>query len=186
MSRPRLPGNISRRVSALLTCGVLLGTGAAGTAAYWSTSSTTQSGEFTTASLKITASGSTDYAFPFPASLLPGDSSAALVNVENVGTVPFDYVGSVHSAHALGRAVTLTVRSGGTVDGGTCSGGTPVVANRSITGGKAAFTGSRGPLSAQTGAEALCLQITLPETAAGSLAGSSGSIQFTFDATGTS
>ncbi|MEJ9078034.1 MULTISPECIES: hypothetical protein [Gordonia] len=175
--------SVSRRVRALLACGLLLGSGAMGTAALWSTSAQTVSGTFTTAYLKIQTNGSTPYSFTFPGSLLPGSSTAFLIQVQNVGSTPFTYVGSVQSASALGQATTLTSRVGGTVSGPTCTGGSGVT-GQAVTGTKAAFRSTSGVLPATTGTENVCVQLTLPLGAVGTLAGSTGTVLFTFDATG--
>lgn len=174
---------VSRRIRALLACGVLLGSGAMGTAALWSTSAQTVSGTFTTAYLKIQANGSSPYTFTFPGALLPGSSTAFLIQVQNAGSTPFTYVGSVQSASALGQATTLTSRVDGTVSGTTCTGGSGVT-GQSVTSLKSSFRSASGVLPAMTGTENVCVQLTLTAGANASLAGSSGTVLFTFDATG--
>lgn len=183
-------GSASRRVRALLTCGILLGTSAVGTAALWSTSSATVSGQFSTASLAIQANGSVAHTFTFPGTLLPGDTTAAVINVQNTGSIPLVYNASVSSSSALGTAMTLTARSGGTLGSGSvsgttvCTGGAQVALNVAITATAAAFSSGRGPLAPATGTESLCVQLTLPTSADAALAGTSGTVTFTFDAIG--
>ncbi|MDV7100251.1 hypothetical protein R4227_08925 [Gordonia amicalis] len=175
---------MSSRLRALLTCGILLTTGAIGTTALWSTTAATTSGTFTTANLEIKANGSVAHTFAFPGALLPGNTTAYVVNVQNTGSVQFHYDAKVSSSTALGQAMRLRVVVDGTVSGTTCTSGTQIATNLAITGSPVAFATNRGPLAATTGTEALCMQLTLPSTAAGSLAGTSGSVTFTFDATG--
>ena len=185
--RPRFTPQRSRRVRALLACGILLGTGAFGTAAFWSTSAATVSGQFTTAHLEIRAEGQEHYTFTFPGTLLPGDTTAVLLNVQNTGSVPFGYDGKVSSGSTLGTAMTLTARAGGSVSGAACTGGTVLTTGQAITGTASSFfPAARGPLAAGTGTDPLCLQLTLPTGAPGVLAGTSGTVTFTFDATSTS
>ncbi|GAC82344.1 hypothetical protein GP2_002_00140 [Gordonia paraffinivorans NBRC 108238] len=177
--------NVSRRVRALLSCGILLTTGTLGTTALWSTTAATTSGTFTTANIELRVNGTDAYTFTFPGSLLPGSTTAAVVNVQNVGSVAIRYNARVSSSDALGQAMQLKVTAGGSVSGSTCTAGTGLVADGvSITGADAAFATSRGPLAATSGVETLCLQLTLPMSAPGTLAGNTGkTVKFTFDAT---
>ncbi|WP_232716113.1 hypothetical protein [Gordonia metallireducens] len=181
MSRLRWSPGASRRVRAMLTCGILLTTSAIGTTALWSTTAATTSGTFTTANLEIKANGSVAHTFAFPGSLVPGDTTANVVTVQNTGTVAFTYSAKVSSATTLGRAMQLRVVTGGTVSGSVCTGGTQLVTGVPITATATTFA-TRPSLAAATGAEALCMQLTLPTNAAGTLAGTTGTVTFTFDA----
>ncbi|GAB85885.1 hypothetical protein RVF83_22565 [Gordonia rubripertincta] len=186
MTRLTWSSGASRRLRALLTCGILLTTATIGTTALWTTSAATTSGTFTTANVEIKANGSASYLFAFPGSLLPGDTTAFVINVQNTGSVSFHYNSKVSSATALGQAMLLKVVAGGSVSGSTCvpgANGIQVADNVPITGNPVAFSTGRGPLAATSGSEALCLQLTLPTTAAGNLAGTGGSVTFTFDTT---
>ncbi|MGO3328170.1 MAG: hypothetical protein ACTIMF_16480, partial [Gordonia sp. (in: high G+C Gram-positive bacteria)] len=79
MRRPRLAYSLSRRVRAVLACGVLLGTGTIGTTALWSTSAATVSGQFTTAALEIKANGVKEYTFAFSGPVYPGYTTTPAV-----------------------------------------------------------------------------------------------------------
>ncbi|ALG84083.1 hypothetical protein [Gordonia phthalatica] len=166
---------------ALLASGILLGTGAIGTSALWSTTAATTSQEFTTANVDIRANGEKSLSFSFPEALLPGRSTAFVIKVQNIGSVPFTYTATVQSPDALGRAVTLSYATGVAPSNGACPGaGT----STTITGTPTEFRATTSWLSPTTGVDALCLQLSLPTTADGALAGQSGSARFIFSATG--
>ncbi|MEO9327357.1 hypothetical protein [Gordonia aurantiaca] len=170
---------------ALLTCGLLLTTATVGTTALWSTTAATTSGTFTTANIELEVSGFDTYTFTFPGSMLPGDSTAAVVNVQNKSSVAIRYSSRVSSGAELGRAMLLKVIAGGVLSGATCqlgSSGTAVVNAFPITSSDTVFDTGRGPLAATNGEQALCLQLTLPISAQGSLAGATSTVKFTFDA----
>lgn len=186
MRRIHWSANASRRVRALLTCGILLTTGVLGTTALWTTSAATTSGTFTTASVEIKANGDAPtHTFTFPDTLTPGQRTAYVVDVQNTGSVAFTYSVAVSSANAVGQAMTLRAVANGTVSGRTCSGGTQIVASQAITGSTVTFTSDRGPLAAGSGVEALCFELFLSLTAPASLLNSpTGSVTLTFTATG--
>ncbi|MCZ0913939.1 hypothetical protein O0V02_16200 [Gordonia amicalis] len=186
MSRFEWSPGLSRRVKALLTCGVLLGTGAIGTTALWSTTAATVSGQFTTATIAIRANSEVAHTFTFPGTLLPGDTTAYVVDVQNIGGVQFSYTASRSSSSPLAQAMLLSARYGlvANVSGTTtsCSGGTSV--GPIAIGSTMATIASRGPLAAGTGVERWCFQLSLPATASSTLAGTTGAVTFTFSATG--
>lgn len=193
----------SKRVRALLACGVLLGTGAIGTSALWSTTSQTLSGTFTTGVLKIEANGSHTATLTFPGTLLPAYTTAAMVDVQNVGSVALTYVPSVQATGTsgtpptdVGRWTTLkstvvaanaTVGSAST--GTVCpSGSATLVSAQNVSTAKTEFTGVPPRPLAVGSSERLCMQLTLrtdtPAQYAGLNLGSAGSVVFFFDATG--
>lgn len=181
---PATRRSMSRRVRALMSVGIVLGLGSVSTLAAWSATSATTSGQFTTGTVSIVANGSATYTFSFPGSLLPGDSTAALITVGNVGSVPFTYSAAVSSPSALVQATTMTVRAGAgaAVSGTSCTGGTLVTSGASITGTATTFSTGRGPLAATSGTEPMCVQLTLSPSAAAGLAATSGSALLTFTA----
>ncbi|EGD56932.1 hypothetical protein [Gordonia neofelifaecis] len=196
--RFRLPATTtSKRVRALLACGILLGTGAIGTSALWSTTSHTLSGQFTTATIEIRANGSAAATVSFPDTLLPGYTTATMVDVKNTGTLAFTYlpsVGSSNTATSVGQWTTLksTVVAAGTSVTGTSTGTTcpagiaTLVSAQNVTTAKAGFSGVVArPLAIGT-TERLCMQLTLRMDTPASFAGlaSAGTVTFTFDATG--
>lgn len=174
---------ISRRTRAVLSMGMVIGIAVVGTLALWSSTVSTRSGEFTTATITILADGVKSASFAFaPSGILPGQSAAKVVTVSNTGTAPFRYTASVSSADALGQGVTLTAVAGATASGGTCGPGTVLTTAKSITSTASAFATGRGPVAATSGTDPLCVQLNLPTTAPASLAGTSGSVLFTFTA----
>ncbi|MCF8589977.1 hypothetical protein [Gordonia liuliyuniae] len=179
MKRPRIAEGTSRRVRAVLACGILLGTGAIGTTALWSTSAATVSGTFTTAALDIRANDEKSYAFDFSGPVYPGYTTAPrVINVQNKGATAFTYRVSVSSGQPVGRGMQLKM----TAD--TACSGTAIVSAHPITENPVVVSAGRGPLSAGTGAEALCVQLTMPASGVSqSVAGTSGTVLLTFDAT---
>lgn len=174
---------ISRRLRAVLSIGTVIGIGVVGTMALWSSSVNTRSGEFTTATINILADGVKGASFSFaPAGILPGQSAAKVVTISNSGTAAFTYSAAVSSADPLGQGVTLTAVAGATVSGGTCTGGAVLTTAKSITGTASAFTTGRGPVAANSGTDVLCFQLNLPIDASVNLAGTQGSVLFTFTA----
>lgn len=172
---------VSRRTRAVLSIGMVVGISVVGTLALWSSTVTTRSGQFTTATITILADGTKSSTFAFaPTGLLPGQSAARVVAVSNTGSAALTYSAAVSSPDALGRGMTLTVVPGATAANGSCGTGTPLTTNSAITGTPTTFVTNRGPLAAVTGAENLCVEVDLPTTADGALAGTSGSVVLTF------
>lgn len=199
MKRPDVRRQTSRRIRALLACGILLGTGAVGTSALWSTTAATESGTFTTATIEILANQTKNATITFDAAppLLPGYTTAAMIDVKNSGSLNFTYVPSVQgSAGATSVAQYTTLKSvqvgqaAGVVPstgrGSTCPAGAAVGSSLNVSTQKVAFAPAR---SLNVGnSERLCMQLTVrmdaPDSAAGRAGGTAGSVTFTFDATG--
>ncbi|MCF8571408.1 hypothetical protein L5G32_14140 [Gordonia sp. HY002] len=179
MKPSRFTKRTSRRVRAALACGVLLGTGAIGTTALWSTSAATVSGKFTTTALEIKANTVKEHNFAFSGPVYPGyTTTPTVINVQNTGATAFRYSVSVSSSSSLGRSMTLKMTANS-----TCT-GTSIVSAQPIPASPVLFAGNRGPLTAGTGVEALCVQLTMPPSGVPqTVAGTSGTVLFTFDAT---
>ena len=179
---------ISRRLRAVLSIGMVIGISVVGTLALWSSTVNTRSGQFTTATISIFADDvvaddtkTATFAFA-PSGLLPGQSAAKVVTVTNTGSAALTYTALVSSGNALGRGMRLTVIPGATAAAnGTCSAGTALTTNTAITATPTAFTTGRGTVAATNGSDPLCLQLTLPPDAPANLAGTSGSVLFTFN-----
>jgi hypothetical protein len=162
---------------------MVIGISVVGTLALWSSTVSTQSGPFTTATINIFADNSKNATFAFaPTGLLPGKSAAKVVTVTNTGTAPLTYSALVSSADALGLGMTLTVVAGATATNGTCGAGGTVTSNKAITATPTVYATGRGPVAALTGTDSLCVQLSLPITAPATLAGTSASVVFTFNA----
>ncbi|HEY1133430.1 MAG TPA: hypothetical protein VGE77_02555, partial [Nocardioides sp.] len=113
--------------------------------------------------------------------LAPGTSVAKVLPVSNnsVGPVTFTYRIQSSASGALGAALRVTVRRGGSVSGTSCTGGTLVGAAGAALDG---FDQPAGDALAPNQSHGLCVQVALP--APSNLApGSSSAITFTFPAT---
>lgn len=176
------------RTRALLSAGLLLGTGAVATSAYWTDQKVAQGVTVQSGTLHLdlesnqrvrpeTISNWGDLSL---ANLADGTSRAAVMTVSNNsrGNARLSYRVQASAANAFGAALRLTVRRGGTVSGGTCTGGTLIgTAGATLNGFNQAMD-----LTLTTGqSHDLCLQVALP---AGSNIASSASstVTFTFPA----
>ncbi|MCD2263904.1 M73 family metallopeptidase [Dietzia aurantiaca] len=129
------------RVRATLALGMVFGLGAVGTLAQWSQTVTAQTGLFSTAedTLDLTINGEdSEVSFGLRPNLGRGQSFAAMVNLENNGTVDLVYsvdlvtselttqfgTGSQARGNAtsLRQAMTVSLYEGGGTDGQTCTG----------------------------------------------------------------
>ncbi|GAB4004775.1 SipW-dependent-type signal peptide-containing protein [Nocardioides ultimimeridianus] len=165
------------RTRALLATGLLLGTGAVATSAYWTTKKTVTGTSFTTGTMHIVL-GSTSLNL---SGMTAGSSAASLFPVSNTstGAVAFSYRIKASATNTLGSALTTTVRVGGSVSGSTCTGGTLVGSAGAALNG---FNQPAGADLAQGGAANVCIQVTLPSTATVA-PGSTSTVTFTFPAT---
>ncbi|MGU3435799.1 SipW-dependent-type signal peptide-containing protein [Actinomycetes bacterium M1A6_2h] len=179
----------SARVRALLSLGMVLGLGAVGTLAAWSTATTTASGVFTTGTIDIQLNGNqgatstTPFVFSPTASVVPEASVAVVLPVQNKGSVAFTYTTSVVGENTAGKAYQLTALYGGaTSDGKTCTGGTATSPPTVSLLNSVSIGGSRG-LAPASNPDNICLQFTLPITTTGVATGDVGNVLFTFLAT---
>ncbi|WP_229051180.1 SipW-dependent-type signal peptide-containing protein [Aeromicrobium sp. Leaf350] len=120
-------------VRAVLSLGIVAGFGATGTYAYWTDDATVGGGEFLTGTLDVKLSGADNNPAGFATELTltnmqPGQSKAAVVTVENVGTTDFVYSATGTSPGLLSDHLVYRVVPGGSVSGAgaaqTCTGGT--------------------------------------------------------------
>ncbi|MGP9490165.1 hypothetical protein ACT3UD_14375 [Glutamicibacter sp. 287] len=184
----------SIRIKAILSMGILVGFGAVSTLAAWTgTATATSNISSATVALGVGATAgaanATTYQMPITGNnLYPGTSSASTVVVKNTGTIsaPYTVQGKIteSGASTLGAGLNISVKIGATVSGSgsnvTCSGGTTIVSKSA----GAQFNGSSTPRSLDSGAsELLCIQYSLPTTAANSLQGATTSIGLTFTST---
>ena len=174
----------STRVRAVLACGIVFGLGTVGTMAAWSATNTTTSGTFTTGSVDlwlndVNATTTAPLTIPLGSSLLPGQSGAVIINVQNRGISAGNYTTQARATNAAGQAVRLSIVVGGSVSGSTCM-GTPSVSNLALTATNVSLLGTRGPLAATSGSDSLCLQFTLPTSAPNAVQSNTGTVIFTF------
>jgi predicted ribosomally synthesized peptide with SipW-like signal peptide len=195
----RRTGWRSTRVRALLCLGVLAGVFATGTYAFWTDDVTITGSTFTSGTLDLRVGGSDAYTTTTlgmsATPMVPGNTSAEVLSVQNNGNVPLKYTltggltGTDAAAYSTAAALKLTVVAGGTRSGSgnaaTCTGGTTIYGPTALTSTTStAIIGTRrGPLAA-AGSEALCFQITFDATAPSTLQGKTTTATFT--ATGTS
>lgn len=171
----------SARLRAVLSVGAVLGVGTAATAAQW-TDSATATATFSTGSIDLRLgaaqvdNGPVETTTLTLADMVPGSSVVAALPVRNVGTYPFSYSMSTAASGALAGGLRLSVYSNA-----TCIGSPTVIDNAALS--TATFTGR--PLTGSGGvtpAETLCLRITLPGDAAGTLQSATATATFTFAA----
>ena len=131
----------SVRIRALLSLGVVLGFGAVGTAAYWTDQATLAGTTFTAGTLDLKLDG--NLAGPGGSytktslgitNLIPGESVAVTVSVQNAGTVGFKYTAKAYNTGDLSSGLRWTVVANSTASNsgteaagtraGSCCGGT--------------------------------------------------------------
>lgn len=161
----RIAGGLrSTRTRAVLSLGVVLGFGAVGTLAYWTDSASLAGGTFTAGNLDIKLSGvdndpaafTTDFAMT---NMQPGDTKAAVVDVQNAGSLGFTYTATGNAPGALAPSLVFTVVPGGTIVGGECAGTSTY--SGPLTGAATGVITSNRPL-ASGASETFCVQATLP------------------------
>lgn len=167
----------STRVRALLCFGMILGLGTVGTLAVWSDNAAATSGVFSTGTvdLRVNEVKSHDFGELHLADMLPGESIAKTLTVQNHGSVPVRYAMAASTpagSPQLTGFLQVSANPAGTptntmVNGlrkGSCSGPGigPVTL---ISGGSAPVLPARGPLAPFTGEESLCIVAELSTTA---------------------
>ncbi|MCL2542202.1 MAG: SipW-dependent-type signal peptide-containing protein [Nocardioidaceae bacterium] len=178
------------RTRALLSAGLLLGAGAVATSAYWTSSAKVTGTTITAGAMNIDLANDVavkpetyTWSGLNLAGMTAGSTAAAVLKVSNnsTGALTFSYrvQAAATNASGLGGALRLTVLSGGTVSGSTCTGGT------AIGSGGATLNGFDQPAAADLApgqSASLCVQVGLP-TGTGVAAGSTSTVTFTFPAT---
>lgn len=176
------------RTRALLSAGLLVGAGAVATSAYFTDSVKVAGTTVNAGTLHIDLESNyrvrpetiTNWGDLSLTGLTPGTSKAGLMTVANNsrGQLPMSFRVQASATNALGSALTVTVRRGGSISSNTCTGGTLVGAAGAALNG---FDQSGGAVLATGASTVLCIQVTLP--AAASLpASSTSNITFTFPA----
>ncbi len=192
--RPQHRRRRSGRLRALLGMGVLLGFGYTGTFAYWTDQATIQGNSLASGVLNLTVDGVEGN--PTPATwnlgatdLVPQESVAAAMTVQNAGTVAFTYTatatGSGH-AQMLADMTFRTYVGGGPTNGtdgnglrvGSCGG--TLVSTLTLSGAAQAAvptqTLSRG------GSQQICVVAMLSAGASSADQGQTVSATYVFDA----
>jgi predicted ribosomally synthesized peptide with SipW-like signal peptide len=187
----------SVRVRALLSLGIALGVGSAGTFAYWTDDASITGTAFTAGTLDLQVNNVDTYATTTlsMSGMVPGNTSSEVLTIKNNGTAPAKYTltGGLTGTNATdyntaaANGLLLTIRQGGTKSGATCINGTALVTDLPLTSTTTTTILARRPTTALTasgGTESLCFQVKFADTALSSLQGKAATA--TFIATGTS
>ena len=172
---------------AALSLGLVLGLGSAGTFAYWTDEATVTGLTITAGTLDLELQDDADDSVSFTSlnisTMMPGQSVAGVLKVENVGNVGFTYTATTAVSNStLAGALDLKVTTGtvsGSSPSATCSGtqlsGTGTKLDQALV--------STGRTLAASASENLCIQVSMPSGAASSLQGASTTVTYTVTAT---
>ena len=193
MSRHAAPrrGLRSARVRAVLGLAVVLGLATPGTYAHWVDEVQVDGTTISSGTLDLRVDDQdnvTAYTALDIAPMVPGSSTAAVLTLRNNGTAPLEYTATTSATNAdgksLGAALVVKVTGDTTVTGtapaSSCA-GVALPGSASSLGGPLLPTGR---LLAPGASEKLCVQVTLPTTAASALQGATTTVGLAF--TGTS
>jgi len=174
-------------VRAVLSLGLVLGVGSAGTFAYWTDEATVTGLSITAGTLDLELQDDADDSISFTSlnisTMIPGQSVAGVLKVENVGNVGFTYTAATSVSNStLAGALDLKVTNGsvsGSSPSATCSGsqlsGTGSTLDQALV--------STGRSLAASASENLCIQVSMPSGASTSLQGTTTTVTYTFTAT---
>ena len=164
--RGRLGESGWNRTRAVLSLGMVLGLGAVGTMAAWSDSATATTGIFSTSSIQLKVDNQRPAAVLTQLtknSMLPGNTVAGEVKVQNTGTVDFTWaaVASGSGASNLLGKLTVSLHNTGANNGTVCSGtliGTAqsVATSPTLVTGRALATGAT---------DSVCIQVKIASDA---------------------
>jgi hypothetical protein len=121
--------------------------------------------------------------------MVPGNTVAGILTVRNAGTIPLTYYATAAATNAdgKGRGTALVVKVTGdaavtgTVPARTCA-GTALATTGTAFAGNLVGTPAAQRSLAVGGSETLCVQATLPTTAASALQGATTTVALTFTA----
>jgi len=190
-SRRRRSFAIPQRVQALLALGVLAVPASVGTFAFWTDDVAITGTTFTAGTLDLRVNGLdtvTGYTTLNLATMAPGTTVAGVLTVRNNGNVPLKYAAVTTATNtdsknlrgALVVKVTGDTAVAGTSPAATCPGTALSGTATALNGGLVTTARLLTPATE----EQLCVQVTLPTTAASSLQGATTVVLLTF--TGTS
>jgi predicted ribosomally synthesized peptide with SipW-like signal peptide len=176
----------------VLSSGLLFGIGAAGTFAHWTDAVTVSGVTFTAGTIDLKVNNLdtvASYTTLNISNMVPGNSVAGVLTIKNSGTAPLKYTATSSGTNAdskdLRSGLTVKVTGDSSVTGSSPS---ATCAGSALSGTGASSVNSQfittGRLLASNGTETICLQVTLPSTAASSLQGATTNVTLTF--TGTS
>ena len=182
----------SARVRAALGLGAVLLVGVNGTYALWSdavpvSGATISSGVL---DLKVnTLDSVTTYTDLSLSGMVPGNTVAGILTVRNAGSIPLTYYATAAATNAdgkgLGAALVVKVTADaavtGTAPARTCAGAALAQTGTAFAGNLVGAPATQRSLAAGV-SETLCVQATLPSTAASSLQGATTNVSLTFTA----
>ncbi|MEV0948904.1 SipW-dependent-type signal peptide-containing protein [Rhodococcus sp. NPDC049939] len=184
-ARSVISGSKPRAIASL---GIVFGLGAIGTLAAWSDTATATSGVFSTGSIDMQLAdeqGNPDaYAFATltKEGMIPGDSVAAVLPVQNTGTTPFNYtMSAAASSSELADHMMVKVTTG-TSDGEVCS-GDPLAADQFLLSGDSVDVLSEPRTLAVGASEDLCIEMSVGPDAPNSVQDMSVEAALNFNAT---
>ncbi|MDG3014323.1 SipW-dependent-type signal peptide-containing protein [Speluncibacter jeojiensis] len=196
-SKARAGGSGWTRTRAVLSLGMILGLGAIGTLAAWSDTATATTGTFTIAApaknVEMKVSGQRpSYSFTSltASGMMPLDSTAATLEVQNTGDAAFTYTATANASgdSTLAPFLTVTAFSGATVAGSgnakTCSGGTNIGSTTLQVGTSKPLITTGRPLPASTGKETVCVQVAVSNAVTKAASGKSSGAVIQFAAIG--
>lgn len=177
------------RVRAVLALGVVLGLGSISTGAYWTDDVPVTGILLATGNLDLKVNNQdsvSGYTGLTITGMVPGNSVAAVLTINNTGNVPFTYTATSTATDPDGKnlrgALVIKVTGNGSVTGSsptaTCSGsalsGTGTALNGSLVSTPRTLVGGAS--------ETLCIQVTLPSGAGNSVQSASTAATLQFDA----
>ena len=182
----------STRVRAVLALGAVLAVGVSGTYALWSdtvpvSGVTISSG---TLDLKVnTLDAVPTYTDLNLSGMVPGNTVAGILTVRNAGTIPLTYYATAAATNVdtkgLGAALVVKVTGDaavtGTAPARTCA-GTALAQTGTAFAGNLVGTPAAQRLLAVGASETLCIQATLPASAATTLQGATTNVSLAFNA----
>lgn len=179
----------SGRLRAAIGLGVVLGAGVVSTHAFWTDAVTVTGASFSTGAIDLQVNGQdsgVDLTSINLSGMVPGNSTAAVLTVSNVGTTKLKYTATSTAtndgknlAAALVVKITGDTATTGSAPGKTCAGTALTGAGTSLSGSVV----STGRLLNVGASERLCVQVTLPATAASSLQSATTNATLTFNGT---
>ncbi|WP_210439485.1 SipW-dependent-type signal peptide-containing protein [Nocardioides xinjiangensis] len=186
----RTAGRTSARVRALLGLGTVLVLATPGTYAHWTDEVEVAGTTVTAGTLDLRVDGQDQvagYTALDLSAMVPGSSTAAVLTVRNTGTAPLRYTAATSAtnpdgkglAGALAVKVTGDTATTGVAPAATCPG-------PAWSGTAATLDGpliASGRLLAPGGSERVCVQVTMPSTAAAALQGATTSVRITVHGT---
>lgn len=178
------------RVRAALGLGVVLSAGTLATHAFWTDAVSVTGASFSTGTIDLKVNGvdaNADFSTITMTGMVPGSTTAGVLTVKNAGTAALKYTATSASTNADGKNLAAALVVKVTADTAvTTSGANKACAGTALTGTGTTLSGSlvsTGRLLAAGDSEKLCVQVSLPATAASALQGATTSATLTFNGT---